>query len=69
MPVTTVSVKLEDLPAVSHTMRAMFRLLHEIEASDPTLLPSALVTEAERARAIVDEWRKPGRHQRRHDRG
>lgn len=68
MPIATVSVKLEDLPAVSQTMRALFRLLHEVEASDPTLLPSALVAETERARAIVDEWRQPNRHKRRHDR-
>jgi hypothetical protein len=68
MPKTTVSVTLADLPAVSHTMRAMFRLLHEVEASDPALLPDSLVTEADRCRAIVDEWRQPHRHARRHDR-
>lgn len=66
---STVSVKIADLPAVVQTMRALMRLLHEVEASDAALLPDSLTAEAERARAIVDEWRQPGRHKRRHDRG
>jgi len=68
MPKTTVSVKLEDLPAVSQTMRSLFRLLHEVEASDPSLLPDALARQADETRAVVDEWRTPNRHKRRHDR-
>jgi hypothetical protein len=60
-----VRVKLEDVDGVKQTMRALIRLLHEVEAADPTLLPGALVDQAENARAVVDEWRQPHRHQRR----
>lgn len=64
-----IHVRLDDLEPVKQITKALFRVLHEVEASDPNLLPAGLVTEAERARAVVDEWRKPGRHQRRHHRG
>jgi hypothetical protein len=68
MPKTTVSVKLLDLPAVSQTTRALMRLLHEIEAADPSLLPYQVARQAEETRSVVDEWRLPGRHKRRHER-
>lgn len=68
MPRTTISVKIADLPAMQQTTRALIRLLHEVEASDPTLLPDALRAQADETRAVLDEWRLPGRHRRRHDR-
>lgn len=68
MPKATVSVKLLDMPAVQQTTRALLRLLHEVEASDLALLPASLAVQAAETRAVVDEWRLPGHHQRRHDR-
>ncbi len=64
-----VHVQIDDLEPVKQITRALFRVLHEVEASDPALLPAALIEEAENCRAVVDEWRKPGRHQRRRRRG
>lgn len=64
----TFKVDLENLEPVKQITRALFRVLHEVEASDPTLLPQSLVEQAEAARAVVDEWRRPDRHRRRHNR-
>jgi hypothetical protein len=68
MPSATVKINLERLPAVQHSLRALMRLLHEIEVTDPALIPDGVLAEAANARAVVDEWRQPGRHARRHTR-
>lgn len=68
MPTATIKVDLERLEPVRRTVFALMKLLHEVETSDPTMLPDTLVREAADARAIVDEWRRDDRHKRRRNR-
>jgi hypothetical protein len=69
MPAAVVKIDLENLEPVKRMTLALMRLLHEVELCDPALLPDGVLQEAADCRAVIDEWRRPGRHARRSDRG